>query len=65
MQLKQAGVNLMQMNQTTWRMLGTTLRDLMPVNAEATDELQALVLRLAIKDAERIHSNGMRRASNG
>ena len=46
-------------------MLGKTLRDLMPVTAEATDELQALVLRLAIKDAERIHTSGIRRASNG
>jgi hypothetical protein len=65
LQLKQAGVNLMHINQTTWRMLGKTLRDLMPVNAEATNELQALVLRLAVKDADRIHTSGIRRASKG
>jgi hypothetical protein len=29
----------MQPNQATWRMLGVKLRDLMPVSAEATDEL--------------------------
>ena len=29
----------MQTNQATWRMLGMKLRDLMPVNAELTDEL--------------------------
>ena len=29
-------------------MLGGKLRDLMPVNAELTDELQVLVLRLAV-----------------
>ena len=46
---------LMQANQATWRMLGGKLRDLMPVNAEVTDELQVLVLRLAVKEAERLH----------
>ena len=55
----------MQANQATWRMLGGKLRDLMPVNAEVTDELQVLVLRLAVKDAERFQDNGLRRASNG
>ncbi len=55
----------MQTNQTTWRMLGGKLRDLMPVNAEVTDELQVLVLRLAVKEAERFHRTGKRRASSG
>ena len=55
---------LMQANQATWRMLGGKLRDLMPVNAEVTDELQVLVLRLAVKEAERLHSTGKRRASS-
>ena len=55
---------LMQTNQATWRMLGGKLRDLMPVNAEVTDELQVLVLRLAVKEAERLHSAGKRRVSN-
>jgi hypothetical protein len=55
---------LMQTNQATWRMLGGKLRDLMPVNAEVTDELQVLVLRLAVKEAERLHSAGKRRASS-
>ena len=55
---------LMQTNQATWRMLGGKLRDLMPVNAEVTDELQVLVLRLAVKEAERLHSTGKRRASS-
>jgi hypothetical protein len=54
----------MQPNQTTWRMLGGKLRDLLPVSAEATDELQVLVLRLAVKEAERLHSTGKRRASS-
>ena len=45
-------------------MLGRKLRDLMPVSAEATDELQVLVLRLAVKEAERLHSAGKRRASS-
>ncbi len=36
-------------------MLGGKLRDLMPVNAEVTDELQVLVLRLAVKEAGRLH----------
>ena len=54
----------MQTNQATWRMLGEKLRDLMPVNAEVTDELQVLVLRLAVKEAERLHSIGKRRASS-
>ena len=59
------GAYLMQTNQTTWRMLGGKLRDLMPVNAEVTDELQVLVLRLAVKETERVHSIRKRRASNG
>ena len=54
----------MKTHQTTWRMLGGKLRDLMPVNAEVTDELQVLVLRLAVKEAERLHSAGKRRASS-
>jgi len=54
----------MQTNQATWRMLGGKLRDLMAVNAEVTDELQVLVLRLAVKEAERLHSAGKRRASS-
>jgi hypothetical protein len=58
------GAYLMQTNQATWRMLGGKLRDLMPVNAEVTDELQVLVLRLAVKEAERLHSAGKRRASS-
>jgi hypothetical protein len=53
---------LMQTNHATWRMLGGKLRDLMPVNAEVTNELQVLVLRLAVKEAERLHSTGRRRA---
>jgi hypothetical protein len=52
---------LMQTNQATWRMLGGKLRDLMPVNAEVTDELQVLVLRLAVKEAKRRYSIGNRR----
>ena len=44
----------MQTNQATWQMLGGKLRDLMPVNAEVTDELQVLVLRLAVKEAKRL-----------
>jgi len=55
---------LMQTNQATWRMLGGKLRDLMPVNAEVTDELQVLVLRLAVAEAERLHSTRKRRASS-
>ena len=55
----------MQTNQATWRMLGGKLRDLTPVNAEVTDELQVLVLRLAVKEAERFHRTGKRRASSG
>ena len=55
----------MQTNQATWRTLGRKLGDLMPVNAEVTDELQVLVLRLAVKEAERLHSTGKRRASSG
>ena len=55
----------MQTNQATWRMLGGKLRDLMPVNAEVTDELQVLVLRLAVKEAERFHRTGKWRASGG
>jgi len=35
------------------------------VNAEVTDELQVLVLRLAVKEAERLHSTGKKRASSG
>jgi hypothetical protein len=62
---EQVGRILMQTNQATWRMLGGKLRDLMPVNAEVTDELQVLVLRLAVKEAERLHSTGKRRASSG
>jgi hypothetical protein len=58
------GANLMQTNQATWRMLARKMRDLMPVNAEVTDELQVLVLRLAVKEAERLHSAGKRRASS-
>ena len=54
----------MQTNQATWRMLGGKLRVLMPVNAEVTDELQVLVLRLAVKEAERLHSARKRRASS-
>jgi hypothetical protein len=54
----------MQTNQATWRMLGMKLRDLMPVNAELTDELQVLVLRLAVKEAERLHNIGKRRGSS-
>jgi hypothetical protein len=54
----------MQTNQATWRMLGGKLRDLMAVNAEVTNELQVLVLHLAIKEAERLHSTGKRRASS-
>jgi hypothetical protein len=46
-------------------MLGGKLRDLMPVNAEVTDELQVLVLRLAVKEAGRPHSAGKMRASSG
>ena len=46
---------LMQTNRATWQMLGGKLRDLMPVNAEVTDELQVLVLRLAVKEAGRLH----------
>jgi len=59
------GAYLMQTNQATWRMLGGKLRDLMGVNAEATDELQVLVLRLAVKEAERFYRTGKRRASGG
>jgi hypothetical protein len=55
----------MQTNQANWRMLGKKLRDLMPVNAEVSDELQVLVLRLAVKEAERVHSPERRRASSG
>jgi hypothetical protein len=58
------GAYLMQTNQATWRMLGGKLRDLLPVNAEVTDELQVLVLRLAVKEAERLHSTGKRRVSS-
>ena len=54
----------MQTNQATWRMLGGKLRDLLPVNAEVTDELQVLVLRLAVKEAECFHSTGKRRVSS-
>ena len=61
---EQVGRILMQTNQSTWRMLGGKLRDLMHVNAEVTDELQVLVLRLAVKEAERLHSAGKRRASS-
>ena len=39
----------MQTNQATWRMLARKMRDLMPVNAEVTDELQVLLLRLAVR----------------
>ena len=59
------GAYLMQTNQASWRMLGGKLRDLMPVNADVTDELQVLVLRLAVKEAERFHRTGKRRASSG
>jgi len=45
-------------------MLGGKLRDLMPVNAEVTDELQVLVLRLAVKEAQRLYSTGNRRVSS-
>jgi hypothetical protein len=63
---EQAGrVIVMQKNRTTWQTLGKKLRELMPVKAEATDEMQVLVLRLAVKDAERFHDSGMRRASSG
>jgi len=54
----------MQTNRATWRMLGGKLRDLMPVNAEVTDELQVLVLRLVVKESERLHSTGKKRASS-
>ena len=59
------GAYLMQTNQATWRMLGGKLRDLMPVDAEVTDALQVLVLRLAVKEAERFYRTGKRRASGG
>jgi len=52
-------------NKATWRMLGERLRDLVPVNAEATDEMQVLVLRLAVKETERVHSSGDKRVSAG
>ena len=52
-------------NKATWRMLGERVRDLMPVSAEATDEMQVLVLRLAVKEAERVHSAGNKRFSAG
>jgi hypothetical protein len=61
---EQVGRIRMQTNQATWRMLGGKLRDLMPVNAEVTDELQVLVLRLAVKEAERLYSTGNRRVSS-
>jgi len=56
------GAYLMQTNQATWRMLGGKLRDLMPVNADVTHELQVLVLRLAVKEAERFYRTGKRHA---
>ena len=59
------GVYLMQTNQATWRMLGGKLRDLMPVNAEVTYELQVMVLRLAVKKVERLHRTEKGRASSG
>jgi hypothetical protein len=37
-------------------MLGGKLRDLMPVNAEVTDELQVLVLRLAVAHPSSRHT---------
>jgi hypothetical protein len=49
----------------TWRMLGERLRDLILVSAEAPDEMQILVLRLAVKEAERVHPTGNKRASAG
>ena len=48
----------MQTNQATWRMLGGKLRDLMPVNAEVTDELQVLVLRLAVNEVNAFTARG-------
>jgi hypothetical protein len=44
---------------------GQKLRDLMPVKLEASDEMQVLVLRLAVKGAERFRDSGLRRASHG
>jgi hypothetical protein len=37
-------------NQAICRMLGERLRDLMPLNAAATVDMQVLVLRLALKE---------------
>jgi hypothetical protein len=49
----------------TWGLLGERFRDLILVSAEATDEMQILVLRLAVKEAERVHSTGNKHASAG
>jgi hypothetical protein len=48
-----------------WGMLGGRLRDLMLVSAETTDKMQILVLRLPVKEVERVHSTGNKRASAG
>jgi hypothetical protein len=55
----------MQPQTNPWQTLGKKLRDLMPVKLEASDEMQVLVLRLAVKDAERFRDSGLRRASHG
>ena len=52
----------MQTKQATWRALGPKLRELMPVGSELPFELQALVLRLALTDLERLHYTGIKRA---
>ena len=55
----------MQPQTHPWQTLGKKLRDLMPVKPEAAYEMQVLVLRLAVKDAELFQDRGLRRTSNG
>ena len=55
----------MQPQTSSWQTLGKKLRDLIPVKPEVPDEMQVLVLRLAVKDADRFQDSGLRRASNG
>ena len=51
-------------NQVIWRMLGERLREVMPVNAAATVDMQILVLRLAVRETGSVQGSG-RRASAG
>ena len=51
-------------NQVIWRMLGERLREVMPVNAAATVDMQILVLRLAVTETASVEWSS-RRASAG